>query len=327
MEREIFISYSRKDLERVKDIKKMIEQETGVHCWMDLKAIESGAPQYTQDIVDGINSCQTFLFMLSKESQKSRFALRELNLASKKAEQDKQKHVVIVNIDDCKMCDEFFLMYGLTDTIAWSDTPQREKLLRDLKSWKCLWNNRVKTEDQRNTSDEETKIDDEEVIVKVNEEIDENTVMYEHYIKINQSPGKYGMMIFWGCIGYLVIIAGVVMIWFNPNDFWWFKPTLISFAIFAITFLCMHIHYNYSTRLLKLTEKQIKEFVERNRREYDIFKEMNRKKKLGLLKKDDLIKLEKSKEKRKELSKGTDFDGIASVICVIATIIVWVMFW
>ena len=132
---DIFISYSRKNLEKVKAIKMEIEKSTGAECWMDLEGIESGSTQFTQDIVDGINNCRVFLFMLSEYSQASEFALRELNFVMKKAKTDKLKHVTIVNIDDCKMSDEFEFMYGLTDTIAWLNQPQREKLLRDLKRW------------------------------------------------------------------------------------------------------------------------------------------------------------------------------------------------
>ena len=132
---DIFISYSRKNLDEVKAIKMEIEKSTGAECWMDLEGIESGSTQFTQDIVDGINDCRVFLFMLSEYSQASEFALRELNFVMKKAKTDKLKHVIIVNIDDCKMSDEFEFMYGLTDTIAWLNQPQREKFLRDLKRW------------------------------------------------------------------------------------------------------------------------------------------------------------------------------------------------
>ena len=135
MAREIFISYSRWNQKLVKEIKGEIEQATGAECWMDLNAIESGAAQFTQDIVDGINTCPVFLFMLSKESQASKFALRELNLASQKAEKNNQKHVVIVNIDGGEMCDEFLLLYGLSNIITWQDKSQKEKLLRDVKLW------------------------------------------------------------------------------------------------------------------------------------------------------------------------------------------------
>lgn len=52
MERDIYISYSRWNLEKVKGIKTELEKSTGVECWMDLNAIESGSMQFTQDIID-----------------------------------------------------------------------------------------------------------------------------------------------------------------------------------------------------------------------------------------------------------------------------------
>lgn len=68
--------------------------------------------------------------MLSENSQHSEFALRELDFADKKG-----KHVVIVNVENCTMTDEFQFLYGLTDTIIWPDKLQREKLFHDLKLW------------------------------------------------------------------------------------------------------------------------------------------------------------------------------------------------
>lgn len=88
---------------------------------MDLKAIESGSKQFTKDIVDGINNCEVFLFMLSEHSQKTEFALRELEFAN-----EKKKRVVIVNINYCQLNDEFQFMYGLSDRINWKDELQRE---------------------------------------------------------------------------------------------------------------------------------------------------------------------------------------------------------
>ncbi len=127
---DIFISYSRKDLERVKTIKAELEQATNARCWMDLQGVESGVPRFTTAIIDGIRACDVFLFMRSETSQTSEFALRELNYASKR-----HKKVVIVNVDSSQMCDEFEFLYGLTDTIAWNDQPQREKLIRDINQW------------------------------------------------------------------------------------------------------------------------------------------------------------------------------------------------
>ncbi len=134
MEREIFISYSRKDLEEVKQLKEEIERAAGVHCWMDLNGIESGSPRFTKDIVEGINNCKVFVFMLTKHSQESEFALRELNYAYQK-KKTQGKRVVIINVNNCRLTDEFEFMYGLTDTILWTNTPQHDKLIRDIRLW------------------------------------------------------------------------------------------------------------------------------------------------------------------------------------------------
>lgn len=128
--RNIFISYSRTNLDKVKAIKDDIEKSTQQRCWMDLEGIEAGLPRFTQAIIDGIKECKVFLFMRTAQSQESEFALRELNFASKRVE-----HVVIINADDSQMSDEFEFMYGLTDTITWDNIPQREKFLQDIRKW------------------------------------------------------------------------------------------------------------------------------------------------------------------------------------------------
>ena len=134
MQRDIFISYSRRDIDLVRQIKREIEQSIGVQCWMDINGIESGSPRFTKDIVDGINHCKVFLFMLSEHSQASEFALNELSFAYKRRG-IQGKRVVIINVSGCKLTDEFDLMYGLTDTILWTDVPQHDKLIRDLRTW------------------------------------------------------------------------------------------------------------------------------------------------------------------------------------------------
>jgi hypothetical protein len=134
MDREVFISYSRKDLEEVKKIKYEIDKEVGIDCWMDLNGIESGSPRFTKDIVEGINKCKVFVFMLTESSQESEFALRELNYAYQK-KKTQGKRVVIININNCRLTDEFEFMYGLTDTILWTNKPQHDKFIRDLINW------------------------------------------------------------------------------------------------------------------------------------------------------------------------------------------------
>ena len=130
MKRDVFISYSRKNYATVVEIKRQIDTATDADCWMDLKEIESGAKRFTKAIVEGIDNCKVFFFMLSAESQQSPNALKELNYA-----EETGKHIVLVNIVGCKMEKEFLFNYGLTDTILWSDKLQREKLLRDISKW------------------------------------------------------------------------------------------------------------------------------------------------------------------------------------------------
>ena len=130
MTRDVFISYSRRNLASVMKIKAIIDRECSTECWIDLKGIESGSEMFLRDIAEGIDNSKVFLFMLSQESMESEYALLELSYAKKKG-----KRVVLVNIDDCSMNNVFLFRYSLTDTIAWNNPPQREKLLRDVTHW------------------------------------------------------------------------------------------------------------------------------------------------------------------------------------------------
>ncbi len=98
MKRDVFISYSRKNLNQVMEVKNQIDSTCGTDCWIDLKGIESGSEMFLRDIVGGIDGCKVFLFMLSKESMESEYALLELNYAKEQG-----KKIVLVNIDDCRM--------------------------------------------------------------------------------------------------------------------------------------------------------------------------------------------------------------------------------
>ena len=131
---DIFISYCRKDIEAVKAFKQEIEATTLATCWMDLDGIESGNPKFTKIIINAINSCPIFLFMLTEASQQSENALKELDFAYKKHREEGKK-VVIVYLTPCKMNDEFSFDYAKADTIDWQNPLQREKLTRDLKKW------------------------------------------------------------------------------------------------------------------------------------------------------------------------------------------------
>lgn len=138
---DIFISYSREDLALVRQIKREIESSTNSHCWMDLNGsdggVESGSFNFAKAIVDAIENCKVFLFMLSEKSQNSFYAVRELNYAY--GEKDALGiHVVIINIDNCRITNkEFKFLLGLVDTISWKDISQHDKLIKDIISWKA----------------------------------------------------------------------------------------------------------------------------------------------------------------------------------------------
>ncbi len=129
MAKEIFISYSRKDFDKVKAIKDEIDRELGIDCWMDLDGIESGE-QFKKVIIKAINEHDTMLFMLSANSMNSAWALDELNFAKHKG-----KRVVLVYIEPCEMSDDFYFDYHKYDTIDWSNTLQHDKLIENMHEW------------------------------------------------------------------------------------------------------------------------------------------------------------------------------------------------
>ena len=82
MENEVFISYSRQDFDSVYRIKTEIDQEVGINCWMDLDGIESDK-QFVDVIIKAIKRHEVLLFMLSKSSMESEWALKELRFAER----------------------------------------------------------------------------------------------------------------------------------------------------------------------------------------------------------------------------------------------------
>ena len=126
---DVFISYCRKDLELVKEIKAEIDRQVGIDCWMDLDGIESGE-QFEDVIINAICKCDIILFMMSANSMQSEWALDELDFAK-----HEKKRIVLVSIDNTEMSGKFYFRYHKYDIITWNNQPQREKLIRNLKSW------------------------------------------------------------------------------------------------------------------------------------------------------------------------------------------------
>lgn len=137
MANEIFISYKREDLEKVKAIKTELDEVLrGEHCWIDLDGIESGNRAFQVKINKAIEESTVFLFMMSKSSVVSDNCLQELMKADQEYAKDEKKHLVLVKIDPgYEMIGMFKMMFGNRDIINYDDQNQHDKLIRDLRKW------------------------------------------------------------------------------------------------------------------------------------------------------------------------------------------------
>ncbi len=125
---DVFICYSRKDLDVVKPIKEELEAN-GFSCWTDLDRIESGS-NFTREIVKAIVRSSVFLFIFSDNSQNSQWAINELRFARRS-----NKKVVLVRSNDDAMSAEFMFEFIDSDITDWRRLEQRQKMLRDMHTW------------------------------------------------------------------------------------------------------------------------------------------------------------------------------------------------
>ena len=79
IDKDIFISYSRKDTTIVKLIYEWLEK-AGYKCWLDVDGMFSGV-SYKKVIVDAIKHSKVLLFMSSENSNKSRNVVSEVSIA------------------------------------------------------------------------------------------------------------------------------------------------------------------------------------------------------------------------------------------------------
>ena len=129
----IFISYKRVDKDRVFELKKEIENETGEKCWIDLDGIDSDA-YFASVIATAICNTDVFLFMYSAAHANvdidKDWTVRELNLAEKRG-----KRIVFINIDQTPLTDWFELLYGMKQHVDATDSNQIDRLCKDLCKW------------------------------------------------------------------------------------------------------------------------------------------------------------------------------------------------
>lgn len=130
---KIFVSYKRKDSQKVYSIIEEIRSRLGVECWCDIGGIETQA-QFASKICKAIDDSEIVLFMHSIHHLNIDFendwTIKELNYASAK-----KKKIILVKLDDAQLDNIFLLEYGSKNYIEYTDKIQFDKLISDLGKW------------------------------------------------------------------------------------------------------------------------------------------------------------------------------------------------
>ena len=129
MKKQIFISYSRKDLAVVEPFVKEIEARTGLRCWIDWTGIESG-DKFEKKIVEAINQVDVVLFFLSDNSMASDYTEMEISYAY-----NTKKRVVPVMLDGGQLRGWFLFKFGLISFIDCNESRQVDTLMSNLVTW------------------------------------------------------------------------------------------------------------------------------------------------------------------------------------------------
>lgn len=124
---KIFISYARKDKDEVYPIVDELEKN-GFDYWIDKNGIESGE-QFKKIIMDAIDGCEIFLYMLSANTLASDWCQKEYNYAYN------NKKIIPVLLKGAKTNRRLMFDFSTMDCIDIYDNVQKEKLIRDLKKW------------------------------------------------------------------------------------------------------------------------------------------------------------------------------------------------
>lgn len=125
----IFVSYSRADIDIVRKLVDDIHAKSKARCWIDWNGIESG-DQFVDVIINAIDKVDTVLFILSDNSMSSEFARREIDYA-----RNTGKKIVPVVVDGGKLRGWFLFFFGSVDYIDIKVPMQYDKLLRNIGDW------------------------------------------------------------------------------------------------------------------------------------------------------------------------------------------------
>lgn len=129
MTHDIFISYSRKDLQQVIAIRDEIKEKLGADSWIDIKGIESGE-QFVNVIIEAIDKAKVVLFMFSASSLQSDYTKKEIMYA-----RNVGKKIVPVILDNSSLSGWFLFEFGTVDYVDIHNEMHKQKFHENLKSW------------------------------------------------------------------------------------------------------------------------------------------------------------------------------------------------
>lgn len=125
---DIYICYSRKDLEFARIITRIIESG-GYSCFVDYNGIYSG-DDFAKRIIGAIESCSIFVFLQSENANQSLWVQKELSYALRLG-----KTILPIHIDDSIAKREIMFMLGKRQYLKYSSFPGFEdKLLERIAS-------------------------------------------------------------------------------------------------------------------------------------------------------------------------------------------------
>ena len=127
---DIFVSYSRTDLNEVKDFLQLLQTRLpDLRCWVDLTGIESG-DEFSEKIISAIDDAAFVLFMVSDASMGSPWTKKEVTYAK-----NTDKRVIPVLLNGAKVKGWFLFEYGMIDSIDTTVPEQVDKLVKNLSEW------------------------------------------------------------------------------------------------------------------------------------------------------------------------------------------------
>lgn len=119
---DIYICYSRKDNEVATEICHFLDQQ-GLSYWIDRRGIETGE-DFAYSVVKAIKDSESFLYIISESSGKSKSCINELMVA-----QQYRKRIFPLRIDQTPFLDELSFLIG---DLVWVEYSDKNRWQRDL---------------------------------------------------------------------------------------------------------------------------------------------------------------------------------------------------